>query len=254
MLIQKATSRSHYSDRPTWSQTSGVRIVFGMDEPQTTVLDPTPPTVRPGPEGGKRARNRQMRLAQLRDAALPLFIEQGVERVTIDDIVQAAGVAKGSFYRYYPDKEALVEAVVFPVRAALEEALDAGGAELGRATTWDAVVDAYNRLGLVLAPVLVAHSDVVLLYLQENRAPAVGARRPIRALADLIRDRAIELTDVAHTHGLLRPVPHRVSALAVVGAVERLLFEVLDGGDVGDPIEAATSLVTMVLDGLRAPA
>ncbi len=219
--------------------------------PDADVLDPTPPLMRPGPEGGKRALNRQKRLAQLRAAALPLFIEQGVERVSIDDIVQAAGVAKGSFYRYYPDKEALVEAVMHPVRAAVEAAIEACEGALERADTWAAVVLAYQALGLALAPAFAEHQDVVLLYLQENRAPDVGARRPIRALARLVGERAVALTLVAHRHRLLRPITPAVSALAVVGAAERLLFEVLDGGALDDPLDAAASLVSMVLDGLR---
>jgi len=44
-----------------------------------------------------------------------------------------------------------------------------------------------------------------------------------------------------------------VSALAVVGAVERLLLAVLREEDVGNPLEIPDALTQLVLDGLRAP-
>jgi len=42
------------------------------------------------------------------EAALALFREQGFESATMRDIAQAAGVATGAAYYYYPSKEALV--------------------------------------------------------------------------------------------------------------------------------------------------
>ncbi len=45
-------------------------------------------------------------------AALQLFKERGMERVTTNDIVQRAGIPIGSLYRYYPNKDAIVAALV----------------------------------------------------------------------------------------------------------------------------------------------
>lgn len=36
-----------------------------------------------------------------------LFIQYGLEKTTIDDIVQACGIAKGSFYKFFSSKEEL---------------------------------------------------------------------------------------------------------------------------------------------------
>jgi AcrR family transcriptional regulator len=53
------------------------------------------------------------RLARTRGALLQaaqsLFAARSVEGVTIDDIVAAAGVAKGSFYNHFSDKEAVAD-------------------------------------------------------------------------------------------------------------------------------------------------
>jgi hypothetical protein len=98
---------------------------------------------------------------------------------------------------------------------------------------------------------LLHHSSAVRLYLQEGRAPAVGARQPLRALSDRIAERAIVLTQVAQEVGLLAAVDPRVSALAVVGAVERLLWAVFTGEQVLDPTQVAETLIGIVLDGMR---
>ena len=52
--------------------------------------------------------NRSRPRAELRDAiyqaALMLFRERGYARTSVDDVVAAAGVAKGTFFNFYPTK------------------------------------------------------------------------------------------------------------------------------------------------------
>jgi AcrR family transcriptional regulator len=46
------------------------------------------------------------------DAALTVFAEHGYEAARLDDVASRAGVAKGTLYLYFKDKEALFEALV----------------------------------------------------------------------------------------------------------------------------------------------
>ena len=46
------------------------------------------------------------------DAAYQLFAEQGYDEVSIQEIVTRAGVAKGTFYLYFRDKEELKDRVI----------------------------------------------------------------------------------------------------------------------------------------------
>jgi AcrR family transcriptional regulator len=210
-----------------------------------------PPSIRPGRVDGKRAQNRRRRLQQLQDAALPLFIEQGIERVTIDDIVKAAGIAKGSFYRYYQDKEELVSALFEPLIEHLGVAFERGERALKRATAWTETLSAFGQIAFDVAPLLIMHRDAFLVYLQENRGPETNVRRPVHALAALISDRAFALTHVARTHGNLRDVDPAVTSLAVIGAAERLALEFLRGGRIAEPAAAASALVMVIMDGLQ---
>lgn len=44
---------------------------------------------------------------QLLEAGIEVFVEKGFEKATIDEIVIRAGCGKGTFYRYFSQKEAL---------------------------------------------------------------------------------------------------------------------------------------------------
>lgn len=212
---------------------------------------PRVPSARPGPAGGKRDRNRRERVEQLCGAALPLFLQRGIAAVPIDDIVGAAGMAKGSFYRYVGDKEELVATLLAPLSEAFDQAMTACERALEDASP-EVLPGIYLRLAGGIGSAVTRYPDLVRLYLQESRAPREGAAAPVRQLADELTRRGIALSVAARDHGLLRPDSDpRVGALTVIGASERLLLAYLTGDDLG-PIESVpAALVSVILDGVR---
>jgi AcrR family transcriptional regulator len=62
------------------------------------------------------------RKQQLFDAAAQLFAEQGYSQTRVVDIVDAAGVAKGLFYWYFENKEALFRELASDIRHKLRRA------------------------------------------------------------------------------------------------------------------------------------
>ena len=124
------------------------------------------PVERPGAFGGKRDINRRKRVQDLIDAGLLLFLERGIEAVTIDDVAREAGMAKGNFYRYFRDKADLVEAVIEPVAGTTREAVQACDDQLRQADSRDETVPAYVELGNRLVCALAMHPDAMCLYLQ----------------------------------------------------------------------------------------
>lgn len=211
------------------------------------------PALRPGQPGGVRDTNRRERMGALSQSAMQLFLARGIEATSIDDITGAAGVAKGSFYRYFADKTALVDHLFEPVRAEIVTAMEACSRALDEETDRTRMVEAWRALGEAMVGTVFSHVGSVRLYLQESRAPAVGARTPLVSISDMIGRYAIELTRKAHRHGLLRGDIHpAVSALAVVGAVERLLTALFAGEEIGNPLDVPRALTSLVVDGLAA--
>ncbi|MFZ5471656.1 MAG: TetR/AcrR family transcriptional regulator [Myxococcota bacterium] len=181
-----------------------------------------------------------------------LFLERGIEGVSIDDLTSAAKMAKGGFYRYFADKEALVAALLEPAKREMEGAFARCGEGLATAKGREEMFAAYREVGAALAVLVLEHPDVLRLYLQECRGPAVGARRPVRALAAKVALEAVALTQVVHARKLFRPIHPAVSALAVVGASERLLLAVLAEEEVGNPLQIPEALIGIILEGIRA--
>ncbi|MEU1043185.1 TetR/AcrR family transcriptional regulator [Streptomyces sp. NPDC005551] len=59
---------------------------------------------------GRRERSKQRVRDSLYSSALALFVEQGYDRTTIDQIAERADVARGTFFNYFQRKEDLVTA------------------------------------------------------------------------------------------------------------------------------------------------
>jgi AcrR family transcriptional regulator len=209
------------------------------------------PRKRPGPRGGKRDRNRRENAERLTDAALDRFLAQGTEAVTIEELAGAAAMAKGSFYRYARDKAHLVEQIMAPVVDEVATALDRCEQGLRQARR-DTLAALYTQLALDLALVVERHARRVLLYLQEVRASPGPARRAIHALADELTRRAIRLTEIARDHGLIRAVDPEIAALAVVGAIDAILFAHLRARPAPSSTTPAviSELVAIVLRGI----
>jgi AcrR family transcriptional regulator len=55
-----------------------------------------------------RDRARRAVQGELIDVALRLFVERGYDEVRVDQIAEAAGMSKRSFFRYFPSKDALL--------------------------------------------------------------------------------------------------------------------------------------------------
>jgi AcrR family transcriptional regulator len=92
-------------------------------------MDPRPLTVGPAApaERADAARNRRRILS----AAAELFEERGVDRVSMDDVAERAGVGKGTLYRRFGDKAGLALAMLDEDDRRLQEDMIRGAAPLG---------------------------------------------------------------------------------------------------------------------------
>lgn len=88
----------------------------------------------------RAGRTRQALLA----AGLELLVERPIDAIPIDDIVAAAGVAKGSFFNHFADKTSFGAAVAAYVRGLMETRITAAN---------DGVTDPVERLanGMMVA-------------------------------------------------------------------------------------------------------
>ena len=53
---------------------------------------------------GRRSRKKRQTRVAIEDAALSLFVEQGYEATTVEEITERADVSTTTFFRYFPGK------------------------------------------------------------------------------------------------------------------------------------------------------
>jgi AcrR family transcriptional regulator len=62
--------------------------------------------------GGRRAATKATNRAAILDAARAVFSEMGFGGATVRDVIRRTDLASGTFYNYFPDKEALFRAIL----------------------------------------------------------------------------------------------------------------------------------------------
>lgn len=60
----------------------------------------------------RRERKKEETRSRILNSAFKLFVENGFESTTIDQIAEAADIGKGTFYNYFPSKEAALEGFI----------------------------------------------------------------------------------------------------------------------------------------------
>jgi AcrR family transcriptional regulator len=117
---------------------------------------------------------------RLLEQARRAFASHGYERVNVGEICDAAGIAKGSFYRYFASKEALFEEAVRSTVDLVGDQLD-----LHPAMSEQQAVDQLRLLLRPYAPLLL---EVATSELRRQRPPGV-AREVLQGLARRVTPR-----------------------------------------------------------------
>lgn len=100
-------------------------------------------------EVGRREATKQANRAAILDAARGVFGELGYGAATVRDIVRATDLASGTFYNYFPDKEAVFRALLD--ESVGEARLRARAARQAADTAEQFVIDAYRAYFTFLA-------------------------------------------------------------------------------------------------------
>ena len=101
--------------------------------------------VKPGSPRPREARSAARREAIL-SAALDEFSQQGFEAARLDDVAKRAGVAKGTIYLYFSDKEALFQELIRTMLTPVVGSIEAMGAvDLPMRVLAERLIDVFVR-------------------------------------------------------------------------------------------------------------
>jgi AcrR family transcriptional regulator len=203
-------------------------ITTRKSRPVRTAKVQAPPRPEEGaghPQATRAARTAERRAAIV-EAAFDEFVARGFTATRIDDIARRAGVAKGTIYLHFKDKESMFEELVRTAIVPLVERLAAPPAPGGT------VRDAVERLAdtFIREVASTRRADIIRLIVAEGpRFPAIAdfyyrevisrGLGGMRALIELgIARGEIRQTELAR-------FPQIMIAPAIVGVIWKSLFE-----------------------------
>jgi AcrR family transcriptional regulator len=81
------------------------------------------------PDDSPRAAKRRETRARISDTAIGLFLAQGYDATTVDEIAAAAGISRRGFFHYFASKDDILLDLQAGLGAMIAAELQAGGAE-----------------------------------------------------------------------------------------------------------------------------
>ena len=183
------------------------------------------------------------RPTELARAALELCAERGVQATRVADVAERAGVTVGTVYRYFIDKDALIDAALqLPARPHAHA--DRAGARPG--TALPQLADAIRRWSRFFRDDGARSVRVALSDPRRGSAGMAGAGDAVLELAAIVRDGA-ERGDVRGD--LAADV---VAQVIVSSIAANAVFAAPDSGDPSPDENAVEVLVALATRGLRA--
>jgi AcrR family transcriptional regulator len=189
---------------------------------------------------GKRERTKVANRAAILEAAREVFVELGYGAATVRDVIRRAGLASGTFYNYFPDKEAVFRALVDETA---REAAQRAHAARRRGTTLDAfIADGFRAYFELLV------EDRGTFELVRRNAGTIRAMFDGPAIAAGITELADDLRD-GIAAGFVPEHDTRLMAAAMVGTAFEVGVRMLDD-EPPDVAAAASFCAALFLGGL----
>ena len=183
-------------------------------------------------EGGKRERNAARNRAAILQAAREAFCELGFGATTVRDVIRRTDLASGTFYNYFPDKEALLHELVqdfqVELRRRVHEAREAAE------TLEDLLRSAFRACFESLV------EDQAFLALLMRNAGEIEELTSLKALDPAAADLANDLRAKAR-EGVVPAMDFDLVAMAAVAVGSELAFRAVH---THADVEAATDFAT----------
>ncbi len=196
------------------------------------------------PPTGRREQTKQANRAAILAAARAVFAELGYGAATVRDIVRGTGLAAGTFYNYFPDKEAVFRALLEESAERVRERTRAGRA--GAATLEAFVRGGYRGYFQAVA------EDPMTFELTRRNAGTIRTLFNTPGIGAGVDELRADLED-AIAAGLMPPVDVEYTSAAMVGVGFEVGVRMVarDPADAEAAAEFATRLFLGGLERLR---
>lgn len=179
------------------------------------------------------------------DAAIKVFAEQGFHQSTVSQIAKEAGVADGTIYLYFKNKDdILVQFYEFKTKqvfARFREAVDQA----------DTATEKLRNLIRVHLEEFQKNHNMAIVYQVETRQQRRLAEKPIKEMSKLYRDIIAELVELGQEEGTMRRNLYLGMVKRLInGAVDEVINAWIHTGRNYDLVSMADPLVELFIRGI----
>jgi AcrR family transcriptional regulator len=203
-------------------------------------------------EDGRSTRAAAMRESRRRgvlDASLRVFSEKGYHATRISDLIEAAGIARGTFYIYFESKNAIFHELLDELLRRIHDSVN--GVEIGPGAQ---PVNA-QLLVIVRRVLTTFHEHPALTRLVLRSAPGLDEEidRKLEAFYSRLHAWLAQSLENACQLGFIRQVDVDVVAWSILGSVKQLIERALEHPGSEAELDRMTStLLELHLSGLIA--
>ena len=171
-----------------------------------------------------RARSkRAARRAEVLNAALAVFAKKGYHGTSISDIIDRAGIARGTFYLYFRNKRAIFEELLSSFLGRIGEAVHRVTLEEGAPPPDVQIRDNVTRV----FDVLLTEADFTRLLLRQAMGQDPEFDKYLSAFYDRILDLIQGALELGQQLGLVRPCNTRIAASCLLGSIKEVTAQIL---------------------------
>ena len=195
------------------------------------------------------AERRRTSIKSVLDAALTLFVTQGYDATSMDDIARQAGLTKGALYFYFKDKLALLHALLERTESELFDPIFEAirPAELSATDRIIALSNGFARIGAERPELPLLH---VLVSLQMRGRDNIVESKVIE-IYNRLHDEIETIVAAGQSSGeFATAIPAADQAAVVVALIDGLLLEWHRFGKRFDGAALARSARNLILNGL----
>jgi AcrR family transcriptional regulator len=195
----------------------------------------------------RAARMRQERKAQVVAAATRRIASQGYVNTSVADVIDEAGISRGTFYLYFASREALFEEIVDRFVSEIEGVIEV--VTLDDDAPAEKVLANFRRA----IELLVENPDLTKVLFREALGQSAEVDARIDAFYAFMERMVVGALRKGVARGISREVDVSIIAPAMVGAVKEVVYKhVVRSSAPVDPDQLAVTIFDFAMRGLRA--
>lgn len=162
---------------------------------------------------------REQRREQVLDAAKSVFAKKGFHRSSIADIIQRAGIARGTFYLYFKNKRDIFDCLLDSLLEQVDQRIPTIQVGKGKPPPLEQLKTNLTRVTTL------SLEEPALIQILFHHAMGLDKEldRKVQAFYEMLRRRIEGALTLGIKIGLVRPCPSQLVAYGVLGAMKEVM-------------------------------